>query len=55
MQIDPKTITPATETEFTAAAPEKIPALPLTEEEKIDLAADRILTRFRAAFEELAK
>ena len=34
---------------------EKSPLMDLTEDEKIDIAAARILNRFRPAFEELAK
>ncbi len=34
---------------------EKSPILDMTEDEKIDLVAARILRRFRPAFEELAK
>ena len=42
-----------TEIKPTAVSPAEAPAL--TEDEKIDLAANSILNRFRAAFEELAK
>ena len=34
---------------------EQSPLMDLTEDEKIDIAASRILNRFRPAFEELAK
>lgn len=34
---------------------EKSPVLDLTDDEKIDIVANRILKRFRPAFEELAK
>ena len=34
---------------------EQAPLMDLTEDEKIDIAAARILNRFRPAFEELAK
>ena len=34
---------------------ERSPVLELTDDEKIDIVAARILTRFRPAFEELAK
>ena len=34
---------------------EQSPLMDLTEDEKIDIAAARILNRFRTAFEELAK
>ena len=41
--------------EYRLTDPEQAPGLELTEDEAIDIAAARILERYRPAFEELAK